>query len=111
MVLSWAAVYTALPQRLAGTASQYSKNAMPQLATIASGSQLSLNLRWPYHAKVMKTLEANNIRSGNIFGEIVGMNVLSIATLAQARSLSPHRYHLISKLGKPKQPGQPIFKN
>src|SRR5216683_7405151 len=77
MVLSCAGVYTALPQRLAGTASQYSKNAMPQLTTIVSGSQLSLNFKWPYHANVMKTLEANSIRTGNSDGEIVGMDILS----------------------------------
>src|SRR5450631_660370 len=74
MVLSCAAVYTALPQRLAGTASQYSKNAMPQLTMMASGSQLSLYLRWPYQAKVMNTLEANSIRTGRTCGEMVGMD-------------------------------------
>src|SRR5580693_5799930 len=77
MVLSWAAVYTALPQRLAGTASQYSKNAMPQLTMMASGSQLSLNFRWPYQANVMKILEPNSIRTGNSCGEMVGMDILS----------------------------------
>src|SRR4029077_2830360 len=74
MVLSCAAEYTALPQRLAGTASQYSKNAMPQLAMMTSGSGCSLNFRWPYQAKVMKTLEANSIRKGRIVGEIVGID-------------------------------------
>src|ERR1700687_2628215 len=77
MVLSCAALYTALPQRLAGTASQYSKNAMPQLTMMASGSQLSLNFKWPYHANVMKTLEANSIRTGKTDGEIAGMDILS----------------------------------
>src|SRR5688572_26071449 len=77
MVLSSAAVWTALPQRLAGTASQYSKNAIPQLASTTSGSQLALNLRWPYHAKVMKMLEANSISTDNTDGEMVGMEVLS----------------------------------
>src|SRR5580704_4559599 len=76
MVLSCAAEYTALPQRLAGTASQYSKKAMPQLTSTASGSQLSLNLRWPYHANVMKILEANSIRTGKTDGETAGMNIL-----------------------------------
>src|SRR3981189_1949455 len=76
MVLSCAAEYTALPQRLAGTASQYSKNAMPQLPSTATGSQLSLYLRWPYHAKVMKTLEANSIRTGKTDGETVGRGPL-----------------------------------
>src|ERR1700681_3374036 len=73
MVLSCAALYTALPQRLAGTASQYSKNAMPQLTMMTSGSGLSLNFRWPYQAKVMNTLEANSIRMGSSEGEIVGI--------------------------------------
>src|ERR1700755_1897762 len=77
MVLGCAAEYTALPQRLAGTASQYSKNAMPQLTMMTSGSGLALNFRWPYHAKVMKTLEANSIRIGNNCGEMVGISVLS----------------------------------
>src|SRR4030088_3733804 len=77
MVLSCAAVYAALPQRLAGPASQYSKNAMPQLTMMTSGSQLSLNFKWPYHANVMKTLEANSIRTGKTDGEMVGMNILS----------------------------------
>src|SRR4051812_14069335 len=77
MVLSCAAEYTALPQRLAGTASQYSKNAMPQLAMMASGSGLSLNFRWPYHANVMKTLDANSISTGKTEGEIAGIGFLS----------------------------------
>src|SRR4030081_137941 len=46
---------------------------MPQLTMITSGSELSLNFRWPYQAKVMNTLEANNIRMGSIEGEIVGI--------------------------------------
>src|SRR5436305_7355222 len=74
MVLSCAAEYTALPQRLAGTASQYSKKAMPQLAMTTSGSGLPLNFRWPYQAKVMKTLEANSIRIGSSEGEMVGID-------------------------------------
>jgi hypothetical protein len=46
---------------------------------MTSGSELSLNLRWPYQAKVMKTLEANNIKIGSTSGEIgrEGMDVLS----------------------------------
>src|SRR5258705_13651011 len=76
MVLSCAAEYTALPQRLAGTASQYSTKAIPQLASTTVGSGLSLNFRWPYQAKVMKTLEANSIRIGSSVGETVGIDVL-----------------------------------
>ncbi len=50
---------------------------MPQLTMIASGSQLSLYFKWPYQAKVMKTLEPNSIRNGNTFGEMAGMDILS----------------------------------
>src|SRR4030088_1559012 len=98
MVLSCAAVYAALPQRLAGPASQYSKNAMPQLTMIASGSQLSLNFKWPYHANVMKTLEPNSIRTGKTDGEMVGMDILSkFQALILDRGTCFHapRYHLI----------------
>jgi hypothetical protein len=61
---------------LAGTASQYSKKAIPQLTSTTIGSGFSLNFRCPYQAKVMKTLEANSIRIGNIVGESVGIDVL-----------------------------------
>src|SRR3954462_7402077 len=77
MVLSCAAEYTALAQRLAGTASQYSKNAMPQLTMMASVSGISLNFRWPYQANVMNTLEANSISTGKSRGEMVGISFLS----------------------------------
>src|SRR6266478_3342535 len=50
---------------------------MPQLTMMASGSQLSLNFKWPYHANVMKILEANSIRTGKTDGESVGMDILS----------------------------------
>ncbi|MDT4877020.1 hypothetical protein FQZ97_1125110 [compost metagenome] len=46
--------------RLAGTASQYSKNAMPQLIITTTHSDAAGNLRCPYQAKVMKTFEAIN---------------------------------------------------
>src|ERR1700730_15174105 len=77
IVLSCAALYTALPQRLAGTASQYSKKAIPQLVRITAGSQLSLYLRWPYQANVMKILDPNSISTGRIDGGTVGMDILS----------------------------------
>src|SRR5947207_14135847 len=103
MVLSCAGVYTALPQRLAGTASQYSKNAIPQLTMMTSGSELSLNFRWPYQAKVMKRLDANSIRIGSNDGEMVGIDILSIFSLARSRApttscgtrFHPFNYHLI----------------
>src|ERR1044071_4077007 len=43
----------------------YSKNAMPQLATMASTSGLLLNFKCPYHANVMKTFEQDNSAMGN----------------------------------------------
>src|ERR1700732_2018034 len=107
MVLSWAAVYTALPQRLAGTASQYSKNAMPQLTMMASGSQLSLNFKWPYHANVMKTLEANSIRTGKTDDEMAGMEISRNSArshVTTAPGSIGNRYHLIPKIGKSRRP-------
>jgi hypothetical protein len=90
---------------LAGTASQYSTKAMPQLASTTVGSGLSLNFRWPYQAKVMKTLDANSIRIGSSVGETVGIDVLlqkcgaAQSSGAVPRSLT--RYHLISIMRKP----------
>ncbi len=49
---------------------------MPQLTMITTGSGLALNFKCPYHAKVMKTLEANSIRIGRMVGEIVGIDIL-----------------------------------
>ena len=47
--------------RLAGTWKQYSKNAMPQLATIATKRGLPLSAeRCPYQAKLMKTFATTN---------------------------------------------------
>jgi hypothetical protein len=39
-------------------------NAMPQLARMTRGSATLLNLRCPYHATVIKTLEAISRRIG-----------------------------------------------
>src|SRR4051812_34390996 len=50
--------------RFAGTASQYSKKAMPQLASTAIQSALERYLRWPYQAKVMNTFEATSSTTG-----------------------------------------------
>ena len=52
-----AAVYAAEPQRLAGTARQYSKKAMPQLDQNGEEQRRGLVFRCPYQAKVMKMLE------------------------------------------------------
>src|SRR5258707_8802230 len=113
MVLSCAGVYTALPQRLAGTASQYSKNAMPQLTITASGSQLSLNFKWPYHANVMKTLEANSIRTGNSDGGMARIDILSQLGANTIGGESPGgplpRQQLTQQIRKPRRPDQSIF--
>src|SRR5262249_27287704 len=61
-----------LPNRLAGTARQYSTNAINQLATITPNSGTSLKRRCPYHAVVMNTLEPISMmigRSGNQMDE------------------------------------------
>ena len=55
-----------MPIRLAGTASQYSKKAMLQLAITSSHSGLCSNFRWPYQAKVMKTFDRASMRMGAI---------------------------------------------
>src|SRR5271169_6077615 len=55
----------ALPQRLAGTCNKYSKNAMPQLATMTISNGLFLNFKWPYHANVMKTFEQVSRTTGS----------------------------------------------
>ena len=66
------------PQRLAGTAKQYSTKAMPQLATTTSHSGLSVNFRCPYQANVMKTLEINSRTMGEMVG---GSQVIDHLTL------------------------------
>src|SRR3569833_1007076 len=60
MILSWPTLRFARskPMRLAGTCSLYSMRAMLQLITAAMYQGESARFfRWPYHAKVMKTLE------------------------------------------------------
>jgi len=52
------------PIRLAGTWKQYSKNAIPQLIRITANKPrflselISLNFRWPYHAKVINVFDS-----------------------------------------------------
>ncbi len=59
MILSWARLSVVAPMRLAGTCSRYSKSAIPQLTSAATYQALvCMFFRWPYHAKVMNTLEA-----------------------------------------------------
>src|SRR5665213_2162222 len=50
--------------RLAGTARQYSKKAMPQLISTTCHRATLGNLNWPYQAKVIKTLEQNSSTMG-----------------------------------------------
>src|SRR5688572_12800610 len=49
------------PMRLAGTCSRYSNSAMPQLMSAAMNHDFVASpLRWPYQAKVMKTLDSSS---------------------------------------------------
>src|SRR5690606_28669666 len=50
--------------RLAGTARQYSKKAIPHAMTIASQIGRERSPRWPYQAKVMKMLETKSMPIG-----------------------------------------------
>src|SRR5262245_44874751 len=65
MTLSWAVVNWAEPRRLAGTWKQYSRKAIPQLASTTIQSGELLKLRCPYQAKVMKTLETMRRKMGS----------------------------------------------
>jgi hypothetical protein len=38
----------------------------PQLTSTTTTSDTALNLRWPYHAKVMNRFETNSMRIGAI---------------------------------------------
>ena len=61
--------------RLAGTASQYSKKAMPQLTRTAIQSGEPRYLRCPYQANVMKTLDANSRTIGRVFADVMGLHL------------------------------------
>src|SRR5437868_38764 len=50
--------------RLAGTARQYSKKAIPQLISTISHMARCSTFSWPYQAKVMNTLETISSRTG-----------------------------------------------
>jgi hypothetical protein len=54
---------------LAGTAKQYSKNAIPQDAGISAQSAVLGYLSCPYQANVVKTLEMLSSRMGAIKGQ------------------------------------------
>ena len=61
MILSCPSDNAVYPIRLAGTCSSYSNRATPQLSSAATYQGLALrSLRWAYHAKVMKTFEADS---------------------------------------------------
>src|SRR6185312_16249966 len=61
--------------RLAGTARQYSKNAMPQLASTATHIAAAGNLSWPYQAVVMNRLEQQSSTIGRIAAVVSGMGL------------------------------------
>src|SRR3569623_1313823 len=64
------------PMRLAGTARQYSKKAMPQLISTISHIARCSTLSWPYQAKVMNTLEATSSRTGATAVQLIGIQGL-----------------------------------
>src|SRR5512138_1664603 len=81
--------------RFAGTAKQYSMKAIPQLARITISSGAVLNLRCPYQANVMKTLDAISSRIGATEGEKI-MDVLKtdwVRTVACPRASGASRLH------------------
>src|SRR6185437_1274107 len=57
--------------RFAGTAKQYSANAIPQLTSTTIHSGRSGNLSCPYQAKVMKTLETERKTIGATAGQVM----------------------------------------
>src|SRR5271154_2119205 len=69
IVLSCAGEYTALPNRLAGTARQYSTKASAQLMRMTRNNGTSLNRRCQYHAVVMKMLDPTNNSIGSRYAE------------------------------------------
>src|SRR3712207_3643665 len=73
--------------RLAGTASQYSKKAMPQLTSTAAQIGAALYFRWPDQAKVMNTLEATSRMIGVTVGSMgTGCKAGGTPGLAQPRA-------------------------
>src|SRR4051812_26188799 len=78
--------------RFAGTASQYSKKAMPQLTSTAPQSGVVLNLRWPYQAKVMNTFEARSMTTGAICGFIGLARELGCGRGSSCNSDAPLRF-------------------
>src|SRR5687768_18297754 len=76
MTLSWAPERPwSWPRRLAGTMKQYSKKAIAQLTSTTFQSAACLCLRWPYQAKVMKTLEMVSrmaVFMGGMYKSVIG---------------------------------------
>jgi hypothetical protein len=64
--------------RFAGTASQYSKNAMPQLASTAIHKALARYFRCPYQANVMNTFEAIRSTIGVTKGLMAGSSAYGL---------------------------------
>src|SRR5690349_12375327 len=75
--------------RLAGTANQYSTSAIPQLAITATHIAACGNLRWPYQATVIKTLEPISRRIGSTAGDIRFMDGLDSEGLANCLTGEP----------------------
>ena len=59
--------------RLAGTARQYSKNAMPQLTGITIHSATPGKRNWPYHANVMNTFEQSSSIIGSTYAQLIAV--------------------------------------
>ena len=57
--------------RLAGTARQYSKNAMPQLTGMTIHSATPGKRNWPYHANVMNTFEQSSSSIGSTYAQLI----------------------------------------
>jgi hypothetical protein len=61
---------------LPGTCSKYSNSAIPQLTSAAMiHGRVSSVRKWPYHAKVMKTFDADSrtmVRAGAGIDSIIG---------------------------------------
>ncbi len=79
--------------RLAGTARQYSKKAIPQLISTISHIARCSTFNWPYQAKVMNTFEATSMRIGASAVQLLGIEMLRRfgvegASLAFKRSAS-----------------------
>ncbi|SHT59960.1 Uncharacterised protein [Mycobacteroides abscessus subsp. abscessus] len=85
IALSSAPEYTSLPRRFAGTARQYSKNAMSQLTSTTTHSGWSLNLRCPYQANVMKMFEQMSSTGGSNLAAIMSTFCRSSLSIVHSR--------------------------